>query len=80
MLDTSTFKFKVILIANAVFYSKCACLIDEAAKILNCSAARGTVFCFQNYGALRTLRKFFSVTRLNISFLRLNCLGCASWI
>ena len=80
MLDTSTFKFKVILIANAVFYSKCACLIDEAAKILNCNAVCRIVFCFANYGVLKTLRKFFSVTRLNISFLRLNCLGCASWI
>ena len=40
MLDTSTFKFKVILIAYAVFYSKCACLIDGAAKIHNCKLTR----------------------------------------
>ncbi len=59
MLDTSTFKFKVILIANAVFYLKCACLIDGAAKILDCIAICKIVFCFVNYGALKNIAKIF---------------------
>ena len=74
MLDTSTFKFKVILIANAVFYSKCACLIDGAAKIHNCNAVTRLFFLFAWFRAINIANIFTSFVIKSFHF-RLSSLG-----